>query len=150
MSPAEASAVELEEPDWLDEFELECRRWPTWPRHLAEDSAFESILKRWRRYHAVDDKPASAYDAMIALARLRLFPPRNLIKDVPRDGKRLEEQHDSHMWVIMSQRAWRVIGVEDKMLLLDSFGDQTQVSLEPRKWLKHTEKAVEWLKAWGE
>lgn len=50
-------------------------------------------------------------------------------------------------WLTMSQRAWRIVGVEDRMLLLDSFGEQTQVDLSKAKWEKHTEKAVEALMA---
>ena len=44
MSPAEAGAVEFEEPDWRELFEDECRRHPAWPRYLQEDDAFEAVL----------------------------------------------------------------------------------------------------------
>ena len=136
-----------EEPDWRDRFEEEQNRWPRLPKFLAEDNAFENILVAWRRWHAVDGKPASAADGMIALAGLGIFPPRNLIKDVPHGGAPFEEPHDDHMWLIMSQRAWRIVGVEDKMLLLDSFGETTQVDLSRAKWDKYIEKAAEALNA---
>lgn len=143
VSPAEASAIELEEPNWPTRFEEHCGRWPKLPRYLQEDSAFEATLVDWRRWHAVDGKTAAAADGMVALAKLKIFPPRNLIKDVPRDGELFEEQHDAHCWMTMSQRAWRVLGIEDKMLLLDSFGERTQVDLSKAKWEKYLDKAVE-------
>ena len=40
-----------------------------------------------------------------------------------------------------SQRAWRIVAVEDRTLLLDSFGEQTQVDLSRAKWGKYCEKA---------
>ena len=144
MSPLEAAAVEYEEPDWNERFETHCARWPKLPRYLAEDSAFEATLIDWRRFHrTADDKPGTAYQGMVALAALRIFPPRNLIKDVERTGACFQDQHDSQMWLTMSQRAWRIIAVEDRMLLLDSFGEQTQVDLSRAKWEKYCEKAVE-------
>lgn len=147
MSPFEASEILLEEPDWRETFERECLRWPRLPRYLQEDSAYESILKMWRRFHAKDNKPAPASDGMMALAVLKLYPARNLIRDVPRDGKCFEEQHDAHCWMIMSQRAWRVVGIEDKTLLLNSFGEEEQVNLSRAKWEKYLDKAVEALMA---
>ena len=147
MSPKEAAEILLKEPDWKDRFEFHCARWPWLSRYLAEDSAYEATLKDYRRFHAVDDKPGPTADGIVALTGLGIFPPRNLIKDVPRDGKCFEEQHDDHMWLIMSQRAWRIVAIEDRMLILDSFGEQTQVDLSRAKWEKYTEKAVEVLNA---
>ena len=147
MSPAEASAVILEEPDWHERFEFHCARWPKLPRYLQEDSGFEAVLKEWRRFHAIDDKPAPAYDGMIALAKLQIMPPRNLIRDVERTSACFREQHDDHMWVTMSQRAWRIIAVESRVLFLESFGEQTQVDLARAKWEKYCEKAAEVLEA---
>ena len=86
VSPAEAAAVELEEPDWKERFEAHIARWPKLPRYLAENEAFEQTLKEWRRFHAVDNKPAIAYEGMVALARLKILPPRSLIKDIERTG----------------------------------------------------------------
>lgn len=143
MTPREASAIELEEPDWRERFEAHCLRWPKLPRYLAEDSAFEATLRDWRRFHG----KAPATDGMVALAALGIYPPRNLIQDIPRDGKPFEEQHDAHTWITMSQRAWKIVAIEDKMMICDSFGDQTQVNLSKAKWEKHTEKALEVLNA---
>ena len=147
MSPLEASEVYLEEPDWQEAFESEQERWPRLPKELKEDGAFESVLKRWRRFHAVGDKPATAYEGMVALARLRIFPPRSLIKDIERTGACFQDQHDDMMWLTMSQRAWRIIAVESRVLFLESFGEQTQVDLSRAKWEKYCEKATEALEA---
>ena len=44
------------------------------------------------------------------------------------------------MLVRQSQgRAWRVLGIEDKMLMLDSFGEQWQIDLGKAKWEKYCE-----------
>ena len=155
MSPLEAGAIDLEEPDWRERVQEHANRWPKLPDFLAWDNAFEATMTDWRRFHGADvetngekkRRPAPAVDAMIALAGLRIFPARHLIKDVPRGGEPFEEQHDAHLWLIMSQRAWRITGVEDKTMILDSFGEQTQVDLSRAKWEKHTEKAVEALMA---
>lgn len=104
-------------------------------------------MRDWRRFHATDDKPAGAVEAMIELAKLRLFPARMLSIETPRTGACLEEQHDNHCWLIMSQRAWRIVTVEDRMMVLDSFGESTQIDLTRAKWGKYTEKAVEALMA---
>src|SRR4029077_3814978 len=147
MSPLEASEVIYEEPNWREVFEEECARWPKLPRYLAEDSGFESTLKRWRRFHATGDQPAGAVEGMIALAALRIFPPRNLIQHTPRDGVCFEEQFDNHCWLIMSQRAWRIQTIEDRMMVLDSFGESTQIDMSRAKWDKYIEKAVEAMEA---
>ena len=51
------------------------------------------------------------------------------------------------MWLTMSQRAWRIVTVESRVLFLESFGEQTQVDLSRAKWEKYIEKAVEVLDA---
>lgn len=151
MSPFEAGQVELEEPNWREVFEEECLRWPRLPRYLQEDSAFESVLKRWRRFHftevEVDGKPkrrpAGATEAIIALAQLRIFPPRSLIKDIPRDNQCYEpDLGDEHMWLQIAGRAWRIVAIEDRQLILDSFGEGKQIDLTTARWEKHTEAAV--------
>jgi hypothetical protein len=154
MSPAEAAAIDLEEPDWRERFEDHCLRWPRLPRYRAEDSAFEATLTDWRRFHSSEDesegkrRPAPAVEGIIALARLRLFPPRNLIKDIPRDGKLLEEDlGDAHMWLQIAGRAWRIVAIEDKTLILDSFGEQKQIDLSRAKWTAYTEAALAALRA---
>ena len=47
----------------------------------------------------------------------------------------------------MSQRAWRIISVESRVMFLESFGEQTQIDLTKAKWEKWTEKALEVLNA---
>jgi hypothetical protein len=156
MSPAEASAIELEEPDWRERFEEHCLRWPKLPRYLAEDNAFEATLSDWRRFHFTwvtvqikgepvqKHKPASAPDGIIALAKLRVFPPRNLIKDVPR-GEPGGYQADDHMWLSIAGEQWRITAIEDKMLMLErGFEDkpaQMQINLATAKWGKYIEAA---------
>jgi hypothetical protein len=147
MSPKEAGELDIEEPNWHEAFESEQDRWPRLPKELKEDGAFESVLKRWRRFHAVGDKPATAYEGMVALARLRIFPPRSIIKDIERTGACFKDQHDSQMWLTMSQRAWRIVAIESRVLFLESFGEQTQVDLSRAKWGKYCEKAAEALEA---
>jgi hypothetical protein len=151
MTPREAGELELEEPNWRDRFEEHCLRWPKLPRYLAEDSAFEATLSDWRRHHftwvEVDGKAkrraAKAIDGMIALAKLRIFPPRNLIKDAPRDGKCYEpDLGDDHCWLTISGRAWRVVTIEDRMLILDSFGEDKQIDLNRAKWEANTNAAL--------
>lgn len=34
MTPAEAAAIQYEEPDWRWLFEEQCQRWPKLPRYL--------------------------------------------------------------------------------------------------------------------
>jgi hypothetical protein len=160
VSPAEAGAVELEEPDWRERFEQHCASYAKLPRYLAEDSAFEDVLRDYRRFHFawVEVKgepkrlPMAAVDAIIALAGKRIFPPRNLIKDVPRDGKCYEpDLGDDHMWLQIAGHMWRIAGVESKMLLLDNlFGEGKQIDLSKAKWEKYVEAALEALKGRGD
>ena len=114
LSPAEATAVEYEEPDWRERFETHCARWPRLCRAISqENAAFERTLIDWRRWHAVDDKPAAAIEGMIALmAKLKIMPPRNLIRDIERTSACFAEQVDDHCWINMSQRAWRIIAMK--------------------------------------
>ena len=143
VSPAEAAAIKLEEPDWRGRFEEHANAFPKLPDYLAWDSAYERTLRDWRRWH---DK-ADVYTGMAALTRLDIFPARSLLKHIPRDDKLFEEQHDAHMWLIMSQRAWRIVAIEDRTMVLDSFGEQTQVDLSRAKWGNYIEKAAEVLMA---
>jgi hypothetical protein len=158
MTPFEAGQIEFEEPDWPERFEDHCLRWPNLPRYLAEDSAFEATLTDWRRFHGTPivvegktkTKPAPAVDGMIALAKLRIFPPRNLIKDVPRDGV-AGFQADDHMWLSIAGEQWRITAIEDRMLLLErGFSDAPetkQIDLGRAKWDKYIEAAVSMLEA---
>jgi hypothetical protein len=151
MTPREAGAIELEEPDWKIRFEEHVLRWPKLPDYLARDSAFEATMSDWRRFHftpvEVDGKlkkrPAGATEAIIALAKLGIFPPRSLREDIPRDGKCLEpDLGDDHCWLQIAGRAWRIIAIEDRMLILDSFGEDKQINLTSARWEKYVEAAT--------
>jgi hypothetical protein len=151
VTPREAGELELEEPNWRDRFESHCERWPRLPRYLQEDSAFEATLLDWRRFHwtpievegKLKKRPAGATQAIVALAKLRIFPPRNLIKDVPRDGKCYEpDLGDDHLWLQIAGRAWRIVAIEDKMLILDSFGEDKQIDLNRARWKENTDAAL--------
>jgi hypothetical protein len=141
MSPAEAGKI-LEEPDWVALFK----------ERAASDLAFEEILTAWRRWHwtpvlvaGVEKKqPAGAVEAMIALAALGVMPPRSLAERPPGP---FEEQVDDHCWFTSQGRSWRILGVEDKTLILDSFGEQWQIDLSRAKWEKYTEAAAALLEA---
>jgi hypothetical protein len=160
VSPLEAAAVEIEEPDWRERFETHCARWPKLPRYLQEDAAFEATMKDWRRFHfswveGPDGKPkqipAPAADAIIALADLRIFPPRFTIKDVPRDGV-CGYQCDDHMWV----GPWRIVAIEDRTLCMEKYmeiegkPETRQIDLNKADWSKYTNNAVEALRARSE
>ena len=148
LSPAEATAVEYEEPDWNERFETHCARWPKLPRYLAEDGAFERTLIDWRRWHAVDNKPAAAIDGMIALAKLQIMPPRNLIRDNERTSVCFQEQVDDH---IRGPRCRSARGASSRSRtepccwILSA--SKTQVDLSRAKWEKYCEKAAEALSA---
>jgi hypothetical protein len=154
MTPAEAAAVVYEEPDWRERFEAHVRRWPKLPKYLCEDSAFEATLRDWRRFHftwgEVDGKPARIFPessaGCIALAQLRIFPPRFLIKDVPRTDE-MGYQQDDHMWLSINQEQWRVTGVEDQTLHLQKDKQTMQIDLNRARWDKYIVAAVEVLGA---
>ena len=141
MTPQEALEI-LDEPDWVAEFALTSR----------DDVAFETLLTRWRRWHWTpvvyrnEEKknPAPAVDGVIALAGLGIMPPRTL-KDRP-PGLFVEQQ-DAHCGLIISQRWWRIVGIEDKTLFLDSFGEPKQIDLSKASWEKHNEASLVFLYA---
>jgi hypothetical protein len=146
MTPAEASAIDFEEPDWRERFEEHCLRWPQLPRWQQEDRAFEETLRDWRRFHwtPIGDKrqPADAVKAIIALAELRIFPPRFTINDVPRDGM-TGYQHDDHCWLQIAGEQWRIVAIEDRTLLLERMdGETKQIDLNKAKWTKYCEAAA--------
>jgi hypothetical protein len=152
MTPREAGLIEIEECDWKERFEEHCARWPKLPRYLAEDSAFEATLADWRRFHftwvEVDGKPkrrpAESALAMIALARLGIMPPRSLIRDIPReDGEPYEpDRGDDHCWLQIAGRMWRIMAIEDRILILDSFGEDKQIDLSTAKWENYLKNAT--------
>ena len=136
MSPAEAS-VATEEPDWAAMF----------AGFGGEFSAYQATLFQWRRWHATpvvingEEKrnPAPATDGIIALSQAGVRYPS---LTPPRPPGVFEEQIDAHCWLISQDRAWRILGVEDGMLMLNSFGEEWQIDLGRAKWGGYVEKAA--------
>ena len=128
MSPAEAAAS-LDEPDWAAMF-LDLG---------GEDSAFDAVLSQWRRWHwtpieidgVLKKKAASATDGIIALAQAGVMPPRSLTEAQRRP---FEEQHDAHMWLRSKDRSWRILGVQDGVMMLNSYGEEWEINLKRAKW----------------
>ena len=138
MSPAEAAAI-TEEPDWVQVFK----------DRGSTEMAFENLLLEWRKWHwtPTDDGKklmASSVDGVIALALLGIMPPRTLTERLP---GLFEAQHDEHCWLVTEGRAWRILGIEDKMLFLDSFGDKKEINLSRAKWDSYCEHHAAVLKA---
>ncbi len=140
MSPKETSEI-LDEPDWAAQF----------ADSGGSETAFENILTAWRKWHwtpvvvegVEKKKMAPSVDGVIALAILGIMPPKTLY-GAP---GLFEEQIDDHMWLSISSRAWRILGIEDQMLFLNSFGEEKQIDLNRAKWEKYTEAAVAVLEA---
>jgi hypothetical protein len=156
VTPREAGLIELEEPNWRERFEEHKKRWPKLPDYLACDSAFEAVLSDWRRFHwtpvevegKLKKRPAGAVEAIIALAKLGIMPPRSLREDIPRGGGCYEpDLGDDHMWLQVAGRAWRIVTIEDKMLILDSFGEAKQINLTSARWENYIEAATAMLEA---
>ena len=128
MSPKEASEI-LNEPNWAAQF----------ADSGGSEIAFENILTAWRKWHwtpvVVDGvekkKMAPSVDGVIALALVGIMPPRTLSDRLPGP---FEEQIDDHCWFVSEGRAWRILGIEDKMLCLNSFGEEKQIDLTRAKW----------------
>jgi hypothetical protein len=125
MSPAEAAAI-TEEPDWVQVFK----------DRGGSEIAFENLLIEWRKWHftPLDDgrkMMAPSVDGVIALAILGIMPPRTLPDRPP---GLFEEQIDDHCWFVSEGRSWRILGIEDKMLCLNSFGEEKQIDLTRAKW----------------
>jgi hypothetical protein len=141
MSPAEA-AESLDEPNWPE----------LWSHLQAADDGFETLLRRWREHHftpieingVLKKKMAPSVDGVIALARLGLMP---LTRVTERPPGAFEEQVDAHCWFLSQGRAWRVLGIEDRMLCLNSFGEEKQIDLTRAKWDKYCEAAAAALEA---
>ena len=141
MSPAE-TAESLDEPNWAK----------LWGALKAADDGFEVLLIRWREWHftpiEIDGvwkkKMAASVDGVIALAQLGLMPLRSHTEG---QGGLFEEQVDSHCWFLSQGRAWRVLGIEDRMLCLNSFGEEKQIDLSRAKWEKYCEAAAAALEA---
>jgi hypothetical protein len=140
MTPAEAAAS-LDEPDWV-----------AWFKDLGgEFSAYEAVLFQWRRWHWTPveingqhkRRPAPAADGIVALAQIGVRYP-TLLKERP--PGLFEEQHDAHCWLLSQERAWRVLGVEDGTLMLNSFGEDWHIDLKKAKWDGYVVKAAAALK----
>ena len=135
MSPAEAGAIELEEPDWKIRFQEHTLRWPKLPDYLAREEAFEETLRDWRRFHFTwreDGKKEfpKAPAGIIALAILGIMPPRFIGRDIPRSDE-TGYQSDDHMWMSVAGEQWRIIAVEDKMLCLEKgFEDKPEIEAD--------------------
>ena len=130
MSPKEASEI-LNEPNWSEEFK----------NRGSNDYAFESVLTSYRKWHftPLDDgrkKMAPSVDGVIALAILGIMPPRTLPDRPP---GLFEEQIDAHTWFVSEGRSWRILGIEDKLLCLNSFGEEKQIDLTRAKWDSYCE-----------
>lgn len=140
MSPAEAAAI-TEEPDWAQLFK----------DRGAGEMAFENLLLEWRKWHwtpvvvegVEKKKMAPSVNGVVALAILGIMPPKTLY-GAP---GLFEEQIDDHCWFVSEGRVWRILGIEDKMLMLNSFGDEWQIDLTRAKWEKYTAAWVQALEA---
>ena len=132
MSPA-AAAESLDEPDWPK----------LWDALEAADDGFETILRKWREWHftpveingAPKKKMGSSVDGVIALAQMGIMAPTGskMAPDL------YAEQIDDHCWFVTEGRAWRILGIEDNMLMLNSFGEEKQINLSRAKWEKYCE-----------
>jgi hypothetical protein len=135
MSPAEAVAI-TEEPNWI----------ALWATLKVADDGYEVLLMKWRRWHhvVVDEQKrlAPSIDGMIALAEMGIMPVHT-----HRPPGMFAEQIDAHCWLVSQGRAWRIRGIEDKTLMLDSFGEQWQIDLSRAKWEKYCEAAAAVLEA---
>jgi len=160
VTPAEAGAILLEEPNWRDRFEEIVAQWrqtepSRYPIELRLNDAFEQLLREYRRFHFTwleDGKrmPMAATPAIIALACLRIFPPRSRMKNLARDGLHFKEQIDDHCWLQVAGRAWRIEAIESKVIFLESFGEHMQLDVSRVKWDNYIKKAVASLDAvWG-
>jgi hypothetical protein len=152
MTPKEAGAIDLEEPDWRVHFEAHGGDSLQW---FVQERAFEATLREWRRFHSswveIDGKakrdPASAPAGIIALAKLEIMPPRFTVKDVPREEAG-GYQCDDHMWLSIAGEQWRVAAIEDRILCLEKWMEDNsrpetkQIDLNRAKWEKYTEAAI--------
>ena len=168
MSPAEAGAIDLEEPDWRERYAdylagypkprvLQVHATPAQIRLLGEEFAFEQTLVDWRRFHATPTpegkrRPAPAVDGVIALAKLRVFPPRSINQNLPLCGPLFTgEPHDDHCWLTVRQEAWAIRAIEDKTLHLwrgwEPEIETMTIDMSRAKWGPYCDKAVEFLRA---
>jgi hypothetical protein len=170
MSPAEAGAIEFEEPDWRERFLEYFKRIeaPTvaqrlatsaQQRLLAEERAFEQTLTDWRRFHGqrmmVDGKrmvkQANAVDGILALAALGVMPPRSINQNIPRGSPLHQEQHNDHIWLTVKGEAWAIRSIEDKVMHLwrgwEPDVERMSIDLSRARWSSYCDAAVAFLKA---
>jgi hypothetical protein len=141
VTPAEAGAVLLEEPDWDYEFQSRINLDDEAPE-MEVDRAFEEVLREYRRFHCTGEAPnrdpMPVVPALIALAKFGIMPPRHRGRDVPRGQGCHQEQVDDHVWLV-NERAWRIIAIEARTLFLDSFGELKQIDMNAVNWDKYVE-----------
>ena len=53
-------------------------------------------------------------------------------------------------WFVSEGRSWRILGIEDKMLMLNSFGEEWQIDLSRAKWEKYCDSWAAALEAMRE
>jgi hypothetical protein len=118
-------------------------------------------MTEWRRFHFEwrgDQRfKAPQADAVIALAKLGIMPPRSLDPDpdnpdlskLPQPGLLKDLQHDAHCWVNFEASAWKVRAIEDGVLHL-WHGWRPKVEIwsidlnqyTPAQWARYCEKAA--------
>jgi hypothetical protein len=170
MSPAEAGAIEFEEPDWPGRFLDYVQSFPkakgaqryAYPElrlNLAQDFAFEHTLTDWRRFHGqrmmIDGKrmvkQANAVDGILALAALGVMPPRSINQNIPRGGPCFQEQHNDHIWLTVKGEAWAIRSIEDKVMHLwrgwEPDVERMSIDLSRARWSSYCDAAVAFLKA---
>jgi hypothetical protein len=149
MTPHEAASL-ADEPNWITRHAANLRLFPAELDH----EGFERTLREWRLFHGskMSDgrlMPASAVDAMVALAHLRIFPPRSVLRDLPRDGIN-GFQYDDHMWLSIRGEQWRIRGIEDRQLILEKGFEESEtmvIDLATAKWGSYVEAAAAVLEA---
>jgi hypothetical protein len=45
------------------------------------------------------------------------------------------------MWLQIAGRMWRIVAIEDRILILDSFGEPKQINLITARWAEYTKSA---------
>ena len=71
------------------------------------------------------------------------MPPRSLTERRP---GLFEAQVDAHCWLASKGRAWRVWGILDGWLIVNSFGEEWHIDLKKAKWESYVEQAAESLR----
>ena len=159
MTPAEAAAIDYEEPDWQERFEAHCARWPQ-SSPCATEWGFESTLRDWRRWHAtpvtvkgeVKKMPASSTDGIIALAKLGIVAPRWLLEEKLEQATLAAYQHDDHMWLQLGAEQWHIDRIEDRVLYLVKLFEPEitkAIDLNRADWSQHIINSVKILEGFN-